>query len=95
MAPSKANETFDFEGLRKRLGLTQPEMAQAMNMSARTYFSLENDPAAIGARHIMLAQMISLKLAVERNDKTLADPVAAELAETFCAIGRPPKRRWV
>lgn len=92
MSPAKARTIFDFEGLRKRLGFNQPEMAGKMHMSPRTYFSLETDPAAISQRHILIAQMVSLKEALERNDRSLADPEALKLADDVSKIGKARRR---
>ena len=88
MSPAKAKSIFDFEGLRKRLGFNQPEMAGKMHMSPRTYFSLESDPTAISQRHILIAQMVSLKEARERNDRSLADADALKIADEVSRIGK-------
>lgn len=87
MSPQlRARAIYDFAGLRKRLGLNQAEMANRMGLGSRAYFTLEQDPSAINARHIMLAQMVSLKEAVARSDASLADKDAAALAKDFADL---------
>lgn len=94
MSPAKAKAIFNFEGLRKRLGFNQSEMASRMHMSPRTYFSLETDPSAISQRHVMIAQMVSLQEALTRGDKSLADTEALALAAGVVSIGKRPKVKW-
>lgn len=81
-----AAPALDLIALRKRIGLTQAEMADRMGLGARAYFTLEQDPASINARHIMLAQMVSLREAVERHDRSLADTAVAALADEFARL---------
>lgn len=83
-----AAPTLDLIALRKRIGLTQAEMAERMGLGSRAYFTLEQDPASINARHIMLAQMVSLREAVERHDRSLADAAVAALADEFARLAR-------
>lgn len=82
---------FDLMMLRKRIGLTQAEMAAAMGMGSRAYFTLEQAPASINRRHVMLAQMVSLKEAVRQQDPRLADPEIALLADEYTRL--PPQGR--
>src|SRR5580692_9783109 len=86
MSPDQAKAIFDFEGLRKRLGFNQAEMAQRMSIGPRTYFSLETEPAAISARHIKLAELVGLEVAVERGDVSLAPKRVSELAHRFADL---------
>jgi DNA-binding XRE family transcriptional regulator len=86
MSPDQAKAIFDFEGLRKKLGFNQAEMAQRMSVGPRTYFSLETDPAAISARHIKLAEIVGLEIAVERGDVSLAPSRIGELARQFADL---------
>jgi len=79
---------FDLVGLRKRLGFNQADMAKQMGMGARAYFTLEQDRVAINKRHVMIAQLVSLKIAVERKDVQLAEPAIAAMARKFCRLGR-------
>ena len=79
-------DTFDLIGMRKRLGFNQTDMAARMGLKPRAYFTLEQKPEAINARHVMLAQMVSLEVAVARKDRSLTDTHAAELAIMFCAL---------
>ena len=80
---------FDLESLRKRLGFNQSQMAAEMGLSARAYFSLEQDPTSMNQRHIMLAELVSLQSAVERRDPSLAHPTIAKLARDFVSIPLP------
>ena len=86
MSPDQAKAIFDFEGLRKKLGFNQAEMAQRMSLGPRTYFSLETEPSAISARHIKLAEMVGLEVAIERSDVSLAPSRIGELARQFADI---------
>ncbi len=83
MSPDQAKAIFDFEELRKKLGLNQAEMAQRMSIGPRTYFSLETEPAAINVRHIRLAELVGLEVAVERGDVSLAPKRISEVARRF------------
>ncbi len=60
--------------LRKRLGLTQAEMADAMGMSRRGYSDLENVPDKIRAIHMRAADAVSLEIAAKRQDSSLVSP---------------------
>jgi DNA-binding XRE family transcriptional regulator len=86
MSPNEAKTIFDFEGLRKRLGFNQAEMAQRMSIGPRTYFSLETEPTAISARHIRLAELVGLEAAVERGDPSLAPNRVGEIARRFADL---------
>lgn len=88
MSPDQAKEIFDFEGLRKKLGFNQAEMAQRMSIGPRTYFSLETEPSAISARHIKLAEIVGLEVAIERSDVSLAPSRISELARRFADLSR-------
>ena len=94
MSPAKAKAIFDFQGLRKRLGFNQPEMASKMHMSPRTYFSLETEPNAMNQRHIMLAQLVSLQEAVAQGDASLAEKGIADLCDKFQKIGRKTRKNF-
>src|ERR1700719_4209680 len=86
MSPNEAKKIFDFEGLRKRLGFNQAEMAQRMSIGPRTYFSLETEPTAISARHIRLAELVGLEAAVERGDPSLAPNRVGEISRRFADL---------
>jgi DNA-binding XRE family transcriptional regulator len=86
MSPDQAKAIFDFEGLRKMLGFNQAEMAQRMSIGPRTYFSLETEPSAISARHIKLAELVGLEVAVERSDASLAPSRIGGLARRFADL---------
>lgn len=83
MSADKAKKIFDFEKLRKKLGFSQAQMAHRMGLGSRAYFTLEQDPEAINDRHIMLAQMVSLREAVNQKDYTLARPEIRRLAFAY------------
>src|ERR1700736_3521944 len=67
-------------------------MASRMGLGSRAYFTLEQDPASINARHIMLAQVVSLQEAVVKNDKSLAEKAIGDLATAYAQI---PPTAWV
>lgn len=60
--------------LRKRLGLTQVEMADRMGLSTRALQVIEASESLRGL-HIAAAERVALAVAVERGDPMLA-PVA-------------------
>lgn len=78
----------DIQALRKALGFNQAEMASRMGLGARAYFTLEQDPGAVNARHIMLAEHVALTEAVARGDRSLVPENVADLADRFAAIGK-------
>lgn len=86
MSTAKAKTIFDFEALRKKLGFSQAQMAHKMGLGSRAYFTLEQDSGAINERHIMLAQMVSLREAVAQKDYTLARPEIRRLAFAFTEL---------
>lgn len=80
------SETFDLRGLRKSLGLNQAEMAKAMGLGSRAYFTLEDEPDKVTRRHKMLAAAASLDEALKRKDPTLASAVMRRKFEEFTAL---------
>jgi hypothetical protein len=67
-------------------------MANRMGLGARAYFTLEQEPNSINVRHIMLAQMVSLREAVMNNDKSLAEKAVGDLATAYSQL---PPTAWV
>ncbi|HEY8066654.1 MAG TPA: helix-turn-helix transcriptional regulator [Methylosinus sp.] len=57
--------------LRKRLGLTQAEMANRMGLGHRAYQTLEAGESLRGL-HVAAAERVALTVAVERGDPMLA-----------------------
>jgi transcriptional regulator with XRE-family HTH domain len=57
---------------RSDLGLTQSQMAEALGMSLRGYQDLEAGKSEYRKIHQLAVERLGLKLAVERNDLTLA-----------------------
>ncbi|MCL2717107.1 MAG: hypothetical protein FWD68_21835 [Alphaproteobacteria bacterium] len=81
---------IEIRRLRKRLGYNQAEMGSRMGLCSRAYFTLEQDPNSINSRHEMVLLMVSLQEAVERGDRSLADPAVASLADSFGRLPRQP-----
>ena len=76
---------YDFRALRKRSGLNQADWAERMGLSPRSYFAIEHDGAA-SDRHVMLAELAALELAIEREDPSLVPERIARLARAFAAL---------
>lgn len=58
--------------IRKRLGLKQSEMAERLGMGLRAYSDLENGVSKTRPIHVLAAERISLRVATERQDASLA-----------------------
>lgn len=66
--------------MRKGLGLTQAEMAAALGMGVRAFSDIETGKSECRPIHIMAAERLTLRLAVERDSADLlAAPVLADL----------------
>ena len=63
---------FSLLQVRKALGLPQSEMARRMGLSLRPYQELESKVRAVRGRHIRLAELVALDIAVEKDDPELA-----------------------
>ena len=59
--------------IRKRLGLTQTEMASRIGMGARAYSDLETGISKVRLVHTLAAERVSLQEARARQDATLAE----------------------
>jgi DNA-binding XRE family transcriptional regulator len=92
MPKARPKPTFDFVSLRRRLGFNQAQMANRMGLGSRAYFRLEQEPDSINVRHIMLAQMVSLREAVMNKDKSLAEKAVGDLATAYAQL---PPTAWV
>jgi transcriptional regulator with XRE-family HTH domain len=65
-------DEFSLIQLRKRLGLVQADMARRMGMSLRPYQELETNLRRTRRRHVRLAELVALDVAVEKEDPDLA-----------------------
>ena len=87
----------DLIDLRKRLGLTQTEMADRLDMSIRDYQAIESGESPYRYIHRLAAERVALQLAVgERDPSLLPDAIrddVMELAELIAAarVVRPPR----
>ena len=72
--------------LRKRLGLTQSEMAGQMGLSLRPYQKLESKERRVGRRHIRLAKSVALDVAIKKEDPELAPEPVRDKAIKFAKM---------
>jgi transcriptional regulator with XRE-family HTH domain len=63
---------FRLAQLRKKLGLSQSEMARRMGLSLRPYQQLELELRDARSRHIRLAESVALDVAVEKDELEMA-----------------------
>lgn len=83
----------DLIDLRKRLGLTQAQMGDGIGLGGRAYQKIEAGDTDLAERHVLAAERLALRLAVERGDPMLA-PVSVRrdaLALAQLLVGRPEK----
>jgi transcriptional regulator with XRE-family HTH domain len=66
------DDVFSLLQLRTALGLPQSEMARRMGLSLRPYQELESKVRAVRSRHIRLAELVALDVAVENDYPELA-----------------------
>ncbi len=72
--------------MRKRLGLTQGDMAGALGMSLRSYSDLETGASRCRTVHVLAAERLTLREAAGRGDTSvLAGPVEKDLAAVALA----------
>ena len=71
---------FSLVQLRTALGLPQAEMARRMGLSLRPYQELESQVRTTRSRHIRLAELVALEVAVENDDPDLAPQDIRRLA---------------
>lgn len=69
---------FNLPALRGKLGLDQTQMAERMGLEAADYRELEAAPEKVQRRHIMLAHLASLDVAIERGEPRLASTTMRE-----------------
>ena len=74
------NHDFSLKGLRKALGLAQPDMARRMGLSLRPFQQLELNPDKVRRRHKRLAESVALDVAIEKEDPELAPASVREKA---------------
>lgn len=89
------DDDFSLQQLRALLGLPQSEMARRMGLSLRPYQELETEVRAIRSRHIRLAELVALEVAVETDNPELAPPdirrKAIKLATAILTNNLPPR----
>ena len=68
----RKKDDFSLLQLRTALDLPQAEMARRMGLSLRPYQELESKTRTIRGRHIRLAELVALEVAVENDDPELA-----------------------
>jgi transcriptional regulator with XRE-family HTH domain len=73
-------DDFSLLKLRTALGLPQAEMARRMGLSLRPYQELESKVRTTRSRHIRLAELVALEVAVENDDPNLAPQDIRRLA---------------
>jgi DNA-binding XRE family transcriptional regulator len=83
----------DFAALRKRLGLNQVEMAERMGLSSRAWWEIEKNPEAANTRHAMLADMVSMEVALERKEPALATARMIDKAKQLTDLASPRRKR--
>ena len=66
------DDDFSLLELRRALGLPQSEMARRMGLSLRPYQELKSKVRRVRTRHIRLAELVALEVAVEKDDPELA-----------------------
>ena len=67
-------------GLRKKMNLTQQEMADHLGMSVRAYSDVENGVSECRLIHLLAVERITIKQAWMKDDpKLIANPVVQEI----------------
>ena len=75
--------------LRRRASLTQAEMAMRLGLSYRGYQELEAERASFSERHRSMLERVSLRIAVDQGDISLALPsILIEVLSISSAIAR-------
>ena len=72
------SKPFNLPALRGKLGLDQAQMAERMGLAAGDYEELEASPGKVQRRHVMLAHLASLDVAIERGEPGLASTTMRE-----------------
>lgn len=77
----------DLIALRKRLGLNQSEMAEAIGLKIRAYSNIETGDAELRQMHILAAERAAIDIAMERGDP-LAIPahIRSKIAAVYHAL---------
>jgi transcriptional regulator with XRE-family HTH domain len=76
----------EIETLRKKLGLTQAQMAEAIGLGLRAYQDLASGKASIRPIHVKAAERAALDIAVERGDPMLAPATVRKAALRLAEI---------
>lgn len=79
-------DKFWLRGVREILGLGQTEMAKRMGLSLRNYQRLETGEREVGRRHIRLAELVALEVAIEKKDPDLVPEELLRKATTLLAM---------
>jgi len=66
------DDDFSLLQVRTEIGLSQAEMARRMGLSLRPYQELESTLRRVRPRHIRLAELVALEVAVETDNPELA-----------------------
>lgn len=61
----------EFKDLRRKLGLTQAEMAAEFGMSLRGYQGIEGGQNPVRKLHMLAAERVAIGAALKTNDPTL------------------------
>ncbi|MBS7545103.1 helix-turn-helix transcriptional regulator [Ancylobacter oerskovii] len=72
-------------GLRKKWGLTQNELAGMLGITQRALVDIETGKTRLRHIHVLALERISLELAVERGDASLALRPVAHFAMKYAA----------
>jgi hypothetical protein len=64
--------------LRGKLGLDPAQMAERMGLNVQEFRELEAAPEKVQRRHVILAHMASLDVAIERGQPSLASTTMRE-----------------
>ncbi|KTR02059.1 hypothetical protein NS365_22520 [Aureimonas ureilytica] len=76
----------EFVAFRKRLGLSQTQLADHMGMSLRAIQDIENGRAQLRRIHILAIERLSLMLGSALGNLSLIDPTTLAEARSAAAI---------
>lgn len=76
--------------LRRSAGLTQAQMAKRMGFTRRGYQDLEEERSSFAPRHLAVLERVSIRLAIEKMDPSLAlESVAVDALRLAALKGGP------
>lgn len=81
--------TTQLEAIRKQLGLTQMQMAERLGMSMRALPDIEAGTSKERTVHLQAAHSVSLRMAVQSNDASLATEEIRDLALRLARLIAP------